>query len=323
MDTLILDSISSSIKFIASKSAKILEKGGIVIFPTETVYGIGANAYDLDAVKKIYEIKGRKKDNPLIFHVANLNMLEEVAVVSGNIIKIVNEFMPGPLTLVLKSKIPKKYTFGLDTVAVRMPDNLIALKMIEHLSKPVVAPSANISGKPSATDFSHVFDDFNGKVDAIIDGGFTVYGIESTVIDVTSQPFLLLRAGAVSLEDLQNKGVILSFPNKLEALKRSPGTRYKHYAPNALVVPFESKEELAEKIKSLNDKKSALIAVNLYRRHFDKIIVFKDLNEYARLLYATFRYLDALKIDVIFAELPENKGIGLAVRDRIIRASQD
>ncbi|GAB4437092.1 MAG: L-threonylcarbamoyladenylate synthase [bacterium] len=323
MQTLILDLVTQPVSLIAAKSAELLSRGGLVIFPTETVYGIGADPYNLEAVERIFQIKGRKRDNPLIFHISNLDMLSELAYVPKSVETVIEEFMPGPLTLVFKSKIERKYTFGLDTVAVRMPDNLIALEMIEKFGKPVVAPSANISGKPSGTDFLHVFEDFNGKVDLIINGGTTVFGIESTVIDVTGESFMLLRAGAVALEDLQEKGVFVYAPEKEHLLKRSPGTRYKHYAPNALVIPFETEEELILKMEVFKDKKSALIGIHTTSKEFAKKIIFNDVNEYARFLYSTFRYLDALKIEVIFAEMPDNRGIGLAVRDRIKRASEN
>jgi len=314
--------LNEGIDYVTDRCAEILSKGGIVIFPTETVYGIGADAFNLDAVNRIFEVKGRKKDNPLIFHISHIETLYELAELPDNVKKIADEFMPGPLTLVLKSKVDKKYTFGLDTIAVRMPDNLIAIKLIKKLSSPIVAPSANISGRPSGTEFTHVLDDFDGKVEAIIDGGKTVFGVESTVIDVTVEPFLLLRAGAVSLDELAEKGVNVSIPESVEVLKRSPGTRYKHYAPEAAVIPFETETQIRKLLEKFSDKKVALLGTSRFKGRFFKTVIFDNISDYARLLYSTFRYMDAAGVDVIFAQLPENKGLGLAIRDRIIRASQ-
>ncbi len=321
METLILK-LSSGLEYIADICADVLINSGIVIFPTETVYGIGAHAFRKDAVEKIFKIKGRKRDNPLIFHVSNYDMIYSLADVSGRVKKIIEEFMPGPLTVVLKSRISKEFTFGLETIALRMPDNLVALKIIEKLSFPVVAPSANISGRPSGTDFSHVFEDFNGKVDVIINGGKTVFGIESTVIDMTTEPFSLLRPGAVSKEELEEKGVNVVFPETEDLLKRSPGTRYRHYAPNALVVPVNTESELHEKMKDYRGKKVAFIGLNPVKSIFFKEVIFHNVAEYGRLLYATLRYLDAVSVDVIFAFLPEKTGIGLAICDRLKRASE-
>lgn len=307
---------------IANQCAKILKDGGIVVFPTETVYGIGADAYNLKAVERIFEIKGRKRDNPLIFHLESIETVKFVAEVKKEILSLFKPFMPGPLTLVLKSKLDKKYTFGLDTIAVRIPDNLIALTLIEKFSSPIVAPSANISGRPSGTEFIHVIEDFDGKVDAIIDGGKTVYGLESTVVDVTQKPFLLLRAGAVTVEDFKEHGINVSFPEDHEVLKRSPGTRYRHYAPDAIVIPFETKEEFYEKKKLYEGEKIAYIGTTDRDSDIINKVIFKDLKEYAAFLYSTFRYFDALGIKAIIAELPPPKGLGLAIRDRIKRASE-
>ncbi len=315
--------LTEGIDKVTEACADVLSKGGLVVFPTETVYGIGADAYNLDAVNKIFEVKHRKRDNPLIFHVANINTLLALAEVSDRVLEIVDAFMPGPLTLVLKSKIDKRYTFGLETIAVRMPDNLIAVELIKKLSSPIVAPSANISGKPSGTDFIHVVEDFDGKVDAIIDGGATVYGLESTVIDVTTHPYLLLRAGAITIEELKEKGFPVVIPESLDILKRSPGTRYKHYAPEAMVFPFETESELSKAIEKFTEKKVALLGIKDFKGSFYKKVIFEDITEYARLLYSTFRYMDAAGVEVILAQLPENQGLGIAIRDRIIRASQD
>lgn len=321
MNTKLFD-LTIGLDKVASEAAEILKNGGIVAFPTETVYGIGANPFNLDAVKKIYYIKGRNSDNPLIFHVSKPETIYEIAEVPTKVEKIIKNFMPGPLTLVLKSKIDKKFTFGLETIAVRIPDNLIALRLIDRFSLPIVAPSANISGKPSGTHFKHVVQDFLGKVDVIIDGGHTVYGIESTVIDVTSEPFLLLRPGAFSFEELQEVGVDIVLPHKKEMLKRSPGTRYRHYAPNAVVISVQYSDNFSEIVSAYKGRNIAYIGINDPSFKFAKTFIFNDIYEYARLLFSTFRYLDAIGIEIILAELPEKSGIGVAVADRITRASE-
>lgn len=308
--------------FISKECGKILKYGGIVVFPTETVYGIGADAFNVDAVKKIYKIKGRAKDNPLIFHICNYEMLKTLGILNPLSLKLIRHFWPGPLTLVLKSKIHKKYTFNLDTVAIRMPENIIALKLIESLQFPVVAPSANISGKPSGTDFSHVLQDFDGKVDAIIDGGKTVYGIESTVLDVTLDKPVLLRPGAIPIEDIESLGVKVLMPERTELKKRSPGTRYRHYAPELPLYLVEKERELLNLLKNLKDKKVGFMGIERYNASFDKEIIFKDMNEYGSMLFSTLRYLDSLDLDCIVAFLPEKTGIGRAIRDRLMRASE-
>lgn len=323
MKTLILKPEKNNLEEILSKAISILKAGGTLVFPTETVYGIGADAFNSSAVDKIFEIKGRARDNPLIFHISSFKMLESLAYLNSLAKKIVRIFWPGPLTLVLKSKIDKQFTFGLDTIAVRMPENYIALKLIEAFGSPIVAPSANISGKPSSTDFHHVFQDFNGKVDCIIDGGKTVYGIESTVIDVTENEFCyLLRPGAFSIEDLEEKGFKILLPQNVELKKRSPGTRYRHYAPDKPVFLFENRVELLNLYEKFKSKKCSYMGILDIDLVFDEKILFKNMTEYGKMLFATLRYLDSTNIDVIIAELPPDKGLGRAIRDRLIRASE-
>ncbi|MCX7771148.1 MAG: L-threonylcarbamoyladenylate synthase [Proteobacteria bacterium] len=322
MKTLILESIQTSVEEIADKSASILKKGGIVIFPTETVYGIGADAFNTKAVDKVFEIKKRAKDNPLIFHVFSEKMIEEIGEINQIAKKIIKEFWPGPLTIVLKSKIDKKFTFGLDTIAVRMPENLIALKIIEKLGNPIVAPSANISGKPSSTDFEHVYHDFYGKVDCIINGGNTVYGIESTVIDVTEREAVLLRPGSLAIEEIEKLGIKVIITEAIELKKRSPGTRYRHYAPDIPVILFQNKKELLQILEENRGKKIGYMGLYNPLKTFEKTIVFKSLEEYGRMLFSTLRYFDAQKLDLIIAQLPEKKGLGRAISDRLLRASE-
>lgn len=314
--------LSDSLEKICSECADILKSGGLVAFPTETVYGLGANPFDLSAVEKIYRVKGRPKDNPLIFHISNIDWLNRLGYLSERDRLLVENFFPGPLTIILKSKIDNKYTFNLHTIAIRMPDNLIALKLIEKFGFPIVAPSANLSGKPSPTKVEHVIEDFDGKIDAIIDGGETVYGIESTVIDATQYPYKLLRHGAVPLEDIRDKGFEVTELVDEELKKRSPGTRYRHYAPKGELIIIKNRDDFEPFKNIIENKKCGFMGIKDYVDiPFFKKEIFKDIQEYSRLLYSTLRYFDALGIEVIFGQFVHNRGIGRAINDRLKRAS--
>ena len=230
------------------KAANIIRAGGTVAFPTETVYGLGANALDPDAIEKIYKAKGRPSDNPLIVHISDISELQGVASdVDKHILAIANEFWPGPLTLVCKKSadIPDQVTGGLDTVAVRMPSSSIAREFIRSAGVPIAAPSANKSGKPSPTSTSHVIDDLNGKIDAVIMGDDSDIGIESTVISVTGGKVNVLRPGVIGEAEirgcLEKSGYKLSLGfdgsasderKSMKDVPKSPGVKYKHYSPN-------------------------------------------------------------------------------------------
>lgn len=321
MNTIILSAKENPVDDIADRAASYLRNGGIVVFPTETVYGIGADAFNTNAVEKIFNIKKRAKDNPLIFHISSEDMLNSIAETTSLAKKLIKHFWPGPLTLVLKSKIEKKFTFGLDTIAVRMPENLLALKIIEKLGNPVVAPSANISGKPSSTDFEHVLQDFNGKVECIVDGGGTVYGIESTVIDISENKAILLRPGALSIEDIENLNIKVVLAEKMELKKRSPGTRYRHYAPDKPLILFENIDDLKDILNQHKNTKIGYMGLSEPSLKIDIRITFRSLVEYGRMLFSSLRYFDSVDVDMIIAQLPEDKGIGRAIRDRLVRAS--
>lgn len=314
--------VSDNLNHIILECAEILKKGGLVAFPTETVYGLGANPFNLFSVEKIFKVKGRPKDNPLIFHISSLAWVEKLAFLTNKEYEIIENFFPGPLTIVLKSKIDKAYTFGLSTIAIRMPDNFIALKLIEVSNFPIVAPSANLSGKPSPTQVSHVINDFSGKIDAIIDGGETVYGVESTVIDVTEYPYKVLRFGAIPIEEIMDKGFDLVLPDKKDLLKRSPGTRYRHYAPEAEVIVISDENELYNYLDLLDKKRCVYMGLNDVSRFvFFYKEIFKNEENYCKYLYSTFRYFDAIKVDVIFAELLPETGLGRTINDRLRKAS--
>ena len=251
--------------------AEAIKQGKLVLFPTETVYGIGANALDEEAVKKIYIAKGRASDNPLIAHIANLEMLKKLVMEVGKVEeKLIEKFWPGPLTIVFKKKtvVPDVITGGLDTVAIRMPSDIIAHKLIEYSNCPIAAPSANISGKPSGTQVEDVIGELDGKVEYVIDGGKVDIGVESTVIRVIDGVVHILRPGKVTPEDIENLGIPVYIEKQIlgeykEGEKvMSPGIKYKHYAPNTkcVLVYSEENSKMVEKINELaQNKKTEVI----------------------------------------------------------------
>ncbi len=316
--------LSDSINTISEYCAKILKNSGLVAFPTETVYGLGANPFDPPAVERIFSVKGRPRDNPLIFHISSLEWIDRLGFLPEKAIKIVESFFPGPITIVIKSRLDKRFTFGLDTIAVRMPDNLIALKLIERCGFPLVAPSANLSGKPSPTKVEHVIDDFMGKIEAIIDGGETVYGVESTVIDVTEYPVRLLRHGAIPIEEILALNLEIAMPADSELIKRSPGTRYRHYAPKAKVVPILELSQLDSFIDLIKNKRCAFMGLKSPSGYeFFNYQLFSSINDFARSLYAGFRYFDAIGVEVIFVLLPASEGLGRTICDRVLKAAEN
>lgn len=250
--------------------AEAIKQGKLVLFPTETVYGIGANALDEEAVKKIYIAKGRANDNPLIAHIANLEMLKKLVMEVGKVEeKLIEKFWPGPLTIVFKKKtvVPDVITGGLDTVAIRMPSDIIAHKLIEYSNCPIAAPSANISGKPSGTQVEDVIGELDGKVEYVIDGGKVDIGVESTVIRVIDGVVHILRPGKVTPEDIENLGIPVYIEKQIlgeykEGEKvMSPGIKYKHYAPNTkcVLVYSEENSKMVDKINELAQNKKTVV----------------------------------------------------------------
>lgn len=245
------------------KAAKIIQDGGLVAFPTETVYGLGANALDKNAAKKIFEAKMRPSDNPLIVHISrveHLNFL--VKEISEEAEILIEKYWPGPLTLIFPKKeiVPNEVTAGGNTVAIRMPKNKIALKLIEATNIPIAAPSANLAGKPSPTEACHVFEDLGDKIDLILDGGLTKIGVESTVVDLTVKPLQILRPGGISFEELKKtiKDIELYpdfFGKPPEKGIKSPGMKYRHYAPKAPLILVDNKNQPVKlKIQNLIKK---------------------------------------------------------------------
>ena len=310
-------------KKIISKAAEFIKNGGLVAFPTETVYGLGADALNSEAVKKIYEAKGRPSDNPLILHVADFEKVNELVFVNDAAEKLMQTFWPAPLTLVLKAKniIPLRTRGFLDTAAIRMPDNPIALALIEAAGTPIAAPSANLSGRPSPTDFESVFNDMNNKIEMILDGGNVEVGIESTVIDITNpKKILMLRPGGMPREILEDAlKTKLEIPDS-QSKKRSPGTRYKHYAPNIPVYIWEKNS----KFPDFNNMAYMGINKPEIKIENENMILFDDIKNYARGLFAGFRKFEKENFSCVVVEWPEDiSGISEGLRDRIFRASRN
>lgn len=326
-ETLIIENPEKEIERL-NKAIQFLKNGGVVVFPTETVYGLGANALDEKAVKKIFEIKGRPSDNPLIVHLYSIEMIYDVARDVPEIARLlIEKFSPGPITLILpKSKdIPDIVTAGLDTVAVRIPSHKVARKILKECGCPVAAPSANISGRPSPTTFEMAISEMNGRVDAIINGGDCDIGLESTVVEVVDESIKILRPGGISEEEIKavlpEKFIIVSAKSTSKDKVKSPGMKYAHYKPEADVVLCE-KDEIEKAISNFKDKKIGLL---IYRANFNsektKIIRFDSIEEYARMLYKSFYEMDKNGVEIIIAEKVEEKGIGRALMNRLIKAS--
>ena len=306
---------------IISRAAEIIRSGGLAAFPTETVYGLGADALNPEAVGRIYAAKGRPSDNPLILHVASIEQAYSLVRMNDTAERLMRIFWPGPLTLVLPARehIPAKTRGGLDTAAVRMPDNPIALALIAASGTPIAAPSANLSGRPSPTDAMTVYHDMNGRIDIILDGGSVDVGIESTVIDVTDpNRILMLRPGGMSREVIENAlNMQLDVPDTASK-KRSPGTRYKHYSPNIPVIIWKKDNDFPD----INIFTAGYLGINEPPCNIEARIIFHDTVNYAHGLFAGFRKLEADGVSCIVAEWPESSsGLGEGLRDRISRAA--
>lgn len=325
------------------EAAKVLQDGGLVAFPTETVYGLGADGLNEKAANKIYKAKGRPSDNPLILHIADFAALDVLTKNTPKAaIKLAKNFWPGPLTLIFdKSKrVPYSTTGGLDTVAIRMPSHPIAYELIKLSGRYVAAPSANISGKPSPTRAEHVIDDLSGKIDCIIDGGKVDIGIESTIVDFTSPIPTILRPGYITtnmIEDIighvnLDKAVTLTSPDS-NVLAKAPGMKYKHYAPKGDLIVFEGKmDRVISKINEKAKQKTVegysvgIIAtdetINYYEQGEIKTIgTRKDEGTIANGLFEILREFDNDGVDYIFTESFENNNLGQAIMNRLLKAA--
>ncbi len=308
MKTIILKPSKKTI----TKAVSLLKKGEIVAFPTETVYGLGANAFDEIALKKIFLAKGRPQDNPLIIHISNITQLKEVVSFVPKEAKLLaKKFWPGPLTIILKksNSVPLCVTAGLDTVAIRMPSNKTALDLIKKAGFPIAAPSANSSGKVSPTKAIHVKEDLNKKIPLILDGGECEIGLESTVLDLTKKVPVILRPGKITKEEIESvlhKKVLIA--KKFSKKVSSPGVKYKHYSPNAKVVLFNKKDFYKKYQKYKNQKLMILF--------FDNNIEF-----YTKNMFSFFRNCDNRGFEVILVEVVKEKGLGLALMNRLKKAA--
>jgi L-threonylcarbamoyladenylate synthase len=324
-------------------AADIIRRGGLVAFPTETVYGLGADALNPKAVEGIYRAKKRPLDNPIIVHVASKEeVFQLVEQMPDSANELMDHFWPGPLTLVLKASkiVPKMTTGGLETVAIRMPSLKVALALIRESAVPIAAPSANLAGRPSPTTAEHVKQDLSGRIDLILDAGPTRVGVESTVLDLTADPPQVLRPGGVPFEDLERVlGHVELHPvavadRRIRLVQaRSPGMKHRHYAPKAEVVLVEGRLDAAiRKVQELADyyikvgKKVGILATDESKSRYTADVIKslgsrKDLDATARNLFKLLREFDNEKVDIIIAEGVPLKGLGLAVMNRLRKAS--
>ena len=308
-----------------------LKNGGHIIFPTETVYGIGAMATSNDAVLKIFDIKGRAGDNPLIVHLSNVDEINKYAYISNNIEKkLINNFMPGPFTLILKKKdiIPNSVSANLDTVGIRIPSNYIANKILSYENIPIAAPSANLSGKPSGTSVSNIIDDFKDKVDYIIDGGDSLIGLESTVVKVIDNIPVILRPGYITKEDILSVIGIVRVDNNVfkKDVKKaiSPGMKYRHYAPKSKcrLIYFEDKNELLDYFIKNTNSDTVIIGSSILKSiNCKKYLYYGDkLTDIAHNIFSLLREADLYNPKIILIEGVEYDGLGLAIMNRLLRS---
>lgn len=303
------------------EAAEVIKRGGLVAFPTETVYGLGADVFDSKAVENIFRAKQRPNDNPLIAHVGNLDQIESlVSEITPFAAKFIKAFFPAPLTLVLPKaeRVPFSATANLATIGVRMPKNDLALKFLRACGTPLVAPSANLSGKPSPTDWTAVYEDLSGRIDCILQGEMTEIGLESTVVDCTAEKPLILRAGAITLEKLRE---IVPETDvwrvKENESPKSPGLKHRHYSPSAQVVLVGPQFTIE------NSQNSAYIGLDAPQQEFHLTKLCQSSEDYAREVFAFFRECDRRDIRTIYCQIVSEKEIGLALMDRLRRAAED
>ena len=339
------------------EAAKLLRSGKLVAFPTETVYGLGGNAYDSTASARIYAAKGRPSDNPLIVHISSFDEITPlVKDIPGKARALADKFWPGPLTMILfkSDMVPKETTGGLDTVAIRMPSHPIANRLIKEAGIPIAAPSANASGRPSTTKAEHVIEDLDGRIDMIIDGGSSDIGLESTIVDLTVSPALILRPGYITIEmlrevipDIEYDKAVLKRIKDDTIVAKAPGMKYRHYAPKGELTIYEG--EISSVSKAINEaakeKLDAGFSVGILTSdelagsyaalkecatqstHCESSIYIKDIGsreneeEIAAGLFDALRYFDEVKADYIYAESFVEGGLGQAIMNRLMKAA--
>ena len=339
------------------EAAKLLRSGKLVAFPTETVYGLGGNAYDSTASARIYAAKGRPSDNPLIVHISSFDEITPlVKDIPGKARALADKFWPGPLTMILfkSDKVPKETTGGLDTVAIRMPSHPIANRLIKEAGIPIAAPSANASGRPSTTKAEHVIEDLDGRIDMIIDGGSSDIGLESTIVDLTVSPALILRPGYITIEmlrevipDIEYDKAVLKRIKDDTIVAKAPGMKYRHYAPKGELTIYEGEissvskaireaakekldagfsvgiltsDELAESYAALKEcaTQSTLCESSIYIKDIGSR---ENEEEIAAGLFDALRYFDEVKADYIYAESFVEGGLGQAIMNRLMKAA--
>ncbi|MDK8275440.1 MAG: L-threonylcarbamoyladenylate synthase [Peptoniphilus duerdenii] len=320
--------------------ASALRDGKLVVFPTETVYGLGGNGLNEDALKNIYIAKGRPSDNPLILHIADLDMLDTlVRDIPEDAKLLIDKFWPGPLTLIFnrKSIVPDRATGGLDTVAIRMPSDKVAHAILKEAKVPVAAPSANLSGKPSPTSTAHVIEDLDGRVDYIVDSTRSFVGIESTVVDMTVNPPMILRPGYITYEDLKSVIPDVCYDNTTidkddKSVPKSPGQKYRHYAPSANCYTYVGdvnlvRDKIKEEINKNKDKKICVIATDRVLKEIEEDVLKlslgsgEDLLDASHNLFYNLRVADDNDVDIIFCEGFEQSGLGVGIMNRLTKAS--
>lgn len=321
-------------------AASIIKSGGLVVIPTETVYGLGGNGTDPTSAKRIYEAKGRPSDNPLIIHIANPRDAEKYAYTNELYYSLADAFMPGPLTVILPKKdtVPRETTGGLDTVAIRCPSHPVARAIIERAGVPIAAPSANVSGRPSATSNEYVVEDFDGVVDMIIDGGPCEIGLESTIVMIKNEEdrksLVLLRPGAITYDALccvsDNVEISPAVDGVLQENERplSPGMKYRHYAPSSpLVLLTGDDNDVLEFLKTEQKmQRCAIICYDEEIEHLEYKLLLpigqkNDVKAHSKHIFSCLRQCDKLAPDIIYAHLPAKDGLGLALYNRMIRAA--
>ncbi len=321
-----------------SRAAELLKAGEVVAIPTETVYGLAANALDEEAVKKIFAAKGRPQDNPLIVHIDDFSTLEKIVEeIPPNAIKLAEAFWPGPLTMIFKKKdvIPSVVSAGRDTVGVRLPEHTIARAIIYTANYPLAAPSANTSGKPSPTKAEHVLEDMNGRIPAIVDGGTSGVGVESTVVDITCDPPRLLRPGGITLTQLKavlgkvevDDAVVREIAE--DAIVNAPGMKYRHYAPKAPLVILDGELSKACDYLKMQEEKFAVLCfeeeITAFSRLTENVVSYGKSGDPVTLannLFDALRSFDDMEIEKIYAREPEKgEGIELAVINRLQKSA--
>lgn len=341
MQTLVIRESDPDFAEEMDRAAEIIKAGGLVAFPTETVYGLGGNALDAGASRKIYAAKGRPSDNPLIVHICDPADLDTVAEVTDERVRRLSDaFWPGPLTMILNKKeiVPKETTGGLNTVAVRCPNHPLALELIRRSTGFIAAPSANTSGRPSPTKAEHVIEDLSGKIDCIIDGGEVGIGLESTIVDMSEELPTILRPGYITPQMLEEViGEVRMDPALMTAGKgqrpKAPGMKYRHYAPKAQMYLVKGeRDKVVEKIRSLCDRekeagrKVGILCSDETKDCYPYGTVVdlgsrRDEEEIARNLFDALRSFDHMDTDVIYSEWFEAPGIGIAVMNRMLKAA--